>query len=77
MRSPKKNKEQKEKTNRIKNKNKSQNSNTEKRGETTLRVLSFKHKMGFEKPALMELRILAILILMGLRFLVNETSGLL
>jgi hypothetical protein len=61
----------------MKNKNKSQNSNKEKRGETTLRVLSFKHKVGFEKPALMGLRILAILILMGLRFLVNETSGLL
>jgi hypothetical protein len=29
-------------------------------------IESFKHKVGFEKPALM-----------GLRFLVNETSGLL
>jgi hypothetical protein len=58
----------------MKNKNKSRNSNKGKRGETTL---SFKHKVGFEKPALMGLRILAILILMGLRFLVNETSGLL
>jgi hypothetical protein len=61
----------------MKNKNKSQNSNKEKRGERTLRVLSLKHKVGFEKPALMGLRILAILMLMGLRFLVNETSGLL
>jgi hypothetical protein len=43
----------------MKNKNKFQNSNKEKRGETTLKVLSFKHKVGFEKPALMGLRILA------------------
>jgi len=61
----------------MKNKKKSQNSNKEKRGETTVRALSFKHKVGFEKPALMGLRIIAILILTGLRFLVNESSSLL
>jgi hypothetical protein len=32
----------------MKNKKKSQNSNKEKRGETTLRVLSFKHKVALK-----------------------------